>query len=211
MSGKKSWILFIASCLATVLAGWWAMRLVQTSECVHFNVNFPTQGNEKVLSREELGGPWTRLPAEKWTGYPPGGHLVWGREGEVRVDIGRQGFLKRILQPWDVTIGTHWLRNVGVAPRKIGLELDMCGMPVAWDTFEREWDKNRHASTREIPPGKTFNMDWHFRIPVERRNRNQVCQGGLKIFDAGTDRLLAFLPITLLNSRVQPSTSGAVN
>ena len=210
MPRRKPLIVFVVSCLITILAGWWVMRLLMSAEYVHFNANFPVNGKEQTLSLDQVGGPWTMLEEGEWKGYAPGGLMVWGREGEVKVDVGGQGILKRIVQPWDVTIATYWIRNVGLKPRKVRLDLDMCGMPVKWVTFEREWDPAGHRTTREIKPAKTYCMDWHIRVPEERRNQKQICRGGLKIFDADTGSQLTYLPITIENSRVdnQPGRGG---
>jgi len=201
MKKYSYWFLFVAALLSTVAAGRWAMGLILVSEYVHFSANFPTYEGAPVMALDDLGGPWTRLPDEEWPGYPPGGMMVWGREGAVVVDIGKQSFLKHAAQPWEITLATYWIRNVGTTPRKIRLDLDMCGAPLEWVTFEREWDQATQTTTRDIPPGTTFAMDWHIHVPENRRGLETICQGGLNIFDARTGRLLTHLPIEIINSK----------
>ena len=206
-NGKRirSWVLFAAGLAVTVLAGRWAQGLYSQSEFVHFCVNFPTVPGAETLTRDELGGPWARIPDDKWEGYPPGGLLAWGREGAIVVDLGRQGFVKRLIQPNDVTLSTHWLRNVGTRPYRIRLELDMCGMPLEWETFERHWDDQAKESSRDIHPRARFNMDWHITIPPELRDAELICDGGLRVIDAHADELLTFLPIRIIDSGKGPN------
>ncbi|HUT53428.1 MAG TPA: hypothetical protein VM658_08560 [bacterium] len=192
-------IIFAASGFFAIMAGRWALGLATTSEYVHFSVNFPAPSRD-VLGRVELGGPWTSIPDPEWTGYPAGGLLPWGREGAITVDLGQQGFLKKLVQPGDVTISTHWLRNVGRRPIRVRLELDACGLPVEWETFESSFDYKTHEFTRAIVPGRTATMDWHLQVQPPRRDQRMICDGGLKVMDADVGELLTFLPIRLINS-----------
>lgn len=198
----------VVFCVASIVAGRWAMSHIRHSEFVHFSVNFPANPDAPVISRQELGGPWALLPDDQWQGYPPGGILVWGREGAVEIDLGEQGVLKRLLQPDLIAMGSHWIRNVGKTPRRIKMKLDMCGMDVKWETFEKDWDRNEKASTREIPPGKTFNMDWHVHVDPEARERYEMCNGSLELRDADTGEVLTTLPIRLINSRAPGHDKG---
>jgi len=186
---------------ATILAGRWAVSLFRASEFVHFSVNFPTGPGAAVLPRATVGGPWSRIPDEEWDGYPAGGLVAWGTEGAIRVDLGKAGLLKRMLQPWVVSLSSHWIRNVGQLERRIRLELDACGLPVRWETFEAAWDPASHATTRAIPPGGTFSMDWVLDVPPARRASPILCVGALRVFDAETGALLTELPLTLVNDR----------
>jgi hypothetical protein len=195
--------LFTVGLLLTIIAGRWAMGLFTQSEFVHFSVNFPTEPGTEQASRHDVGGPWSMLSDDEWSGYPRGGLIAWGREGSINIDLGGQGILKRLIQPDDVTLSTHWLRNVGIRPYRIKLDIDMCAMPVEWETFETHWDQETRSSTREVRPGKLFNMDWRLTVPRDRRERSVVCDGGVRVMDADTEKLLTFLPIKIINSRFQ--------
>ena len=155
------------------------------------------------MSRDKLGGPWSRIAEEQWSCCPVGGVLTWGTEGKVVVDVGNQGWLKQTLQPDFVSISTHWIRNVGQQPYQIRLDMDLCGMDLEWETFEANWDQATKTSTRFIQPGEVFNMDWYFHIPVEYRDRSTICEGKLAIFDAQSQDLLTELPINIINSSIQ--------
>jgi hypothetical protein len=198
---RSAGILFLAATAITILAGRWAEGLFTVSEFVHFSVNFPTVQGKETAARERIGGPWAMIPESEWRGYPAGGILAWGREGEIRVDMGKQAWIKRLVQPRDLTLSTHWLRNVGTRPYRIQLEIDMCGLPLAWETFERHWNPQTHSALRMLEPGQLFNMDWHLTIPPERFHQPLICAGSLRVRDAENQELLTLLPITIVNSR----------
>jgi hypothetical protein len=201
MARRQLWFLGIAGFLFAILFGRWAQSLFTQAELVHFSVNFPSDGRAETMSCCDLGGPWARDRDPDWSDYPAGGLLAYGEEGALVVDVGKQGVLKRMLQPNLLSISTHWLRNVGTQPYQIRLEMDMCGLDLEWVTFERDWDPLTKTSTRMIDPGDTFNMDWYFKIPPELRQRAIVCEGQLRVSDAQTETLLTALPIKILNSR----------
>jgi hypothetical protein len=183
--------------------GRWAQSLFTVSELVHFSVNYPSDGRAETMSCCDLGGPWARDRDPNWNEYAAGGLLTWGEEGGIVVDVGRQGLLKRTLQPGFLSLSTHWLRNVGTQPYQIRLDMELCGMELEWETFERDWDPVTRTSTRLIEPGDTFNMDWYFHVPPELRSQGVVCEGELDVYDAQTEALLTALPITIINSRAQ--------
>lgn len=201
MAKAWTWVLALGGALSAVLFGRWAQSLFTVSELVHFSVNFPSDGRAETMSCCDLGGPWARDRDPDWNAYAAGGVLTWGEEGGIVVDVGRQGLLKRTLQPNLLSLSTHWLRNVGTQPYHIRLDMDLCGMDLEWETFERDWDPATQTSTRAIEPGDTFNMDWYFRVSPEDRDRSVVCAGQLRVYDADTQSLLTELPIQIINSR----------
>jgi hypothetical protein len=185
-----------------ILVGRWSQALFSVSESVHFSVNFPTNPAVGAPTQDytKLGGSWARIPAEDWTGYPAGGLVAYGMEGEILVDVGKEGLLKRTFQPLTVNLSSHWLRNVGTQPYRIRLDMNLCKIKLDWETHEAGWDPVNKVSTREIEPGKVFNMDWYFNIPPEKMNQKTICNGKLSVYDAQTSSLLTELPITIINS-----------
>ena len=201
MKNIKLWSLGLVGLLFAVGFGRWAQSLFVVSELVHFSVNFPSDGRAETMSCCDIGGPWAREHEADWNDYPAGGVLAYGDEGALVMDIGREGWIKRALQPYFISISSHWLRNVGTQPYRIQLEMEMCGMDLEWLTFESAWDPVTHTSTRSIEPGKSFNMDWFFTIPPELRHQPVVCEGELRIVDADSKLLLTEMPIKILDSR----------
>lgn len=200
MKNVKLWSLGLVGLVFAIGFGRWSQSLFVVSELVHFSVNFPSEGRAQTMSCCDVGGPWAREHEPTWNEYPAGGVLAYGDEGALVMDVGREGWIKRTLQPSFISISSHWLRNVGTQPYRIRLEMDMCGMDLEWLTFESAWDETTHTSMRAIEPGKTFNMDWFFTIPPELRHRPVVCEGELRIVDADSDKLLTDLPIKILDS-----------
>jgi len=200
------WFLGLFGLLFAIAIGLWSKNLFTQSESVHFSVNFPTSTGEadaKTMNCCDFGGPWASIPEKDWKGYPAGGVLVWGTEGTILLDVGREGFLKRTIQPGFINLSTHWLRNVGIQPYYIRLDMDLCGIDLHWETFESAWDPTTQSTTRAINPGEVYNMDWYFHIPPEMLNQAVVCEGQLKVFDAQAGDSLTELPIVILNSRSQ--------
>lgn len=198
--------LMLSGFIFAVVFGMWAKSLFTISESVHFSVNFPAgEGVDvsEVMNCCDLGGPWAGLSSDQWYKYPSGGVLVWGREGSVILDVGREGFLKRALQPGYINLSSHWIRNVGVKPYQIQLDMQLCDMELDWETHEASWDPVGKVSTRQIEPGEVFNMDWYFWIPAELLKRSVVCEGTLEVLDAQTQASLSLLPITIINSRAE--------
>lgn len=207
MKNVWSWMLAVIGLAFAATIGLWSQSLFTQSESIHFSVNYPAGlvvGEDGIMDCCDLGGPWARVKQdEDWAGYPSGGVLVWGTEGCIVLDVGKEGLLKRTLQPGLINLSTHWLRNVGTKPYQIRLDMDMCGMELEWETHEAAWDAETRTSTRKIEPGKVFNMDWYLHIPPELFDQAVVCEGQLAVFDAETDLQLTMLPIKIINSRTQ--------
>jgi hypothetical protein len=201
MKKTIKWALALLGLAFAVGFGMWAQSLFVRSELVHFSVNFPSDGRAETMSCCDLGGPWARDRDPEWNDYAAGGVLAYGEEGAVVIDVGRQGLLKRFVQPNYISISTHWLRNVGTQPYQIRLSMDMCGWDLKWLTFERDWDQEAKVSTRFIEPGDGYNMDWFFTIPAEQRDQTTICEGQLGVYNAETDDLLTELPIKIVNSK----------
>jgi hypothetical protein len=181
--------------------GLWAQSLFTVSELIHFSVNFPSDGRAETMACCELGGPWARERDPQWNDYAAGGLLAYGEEGALVIDVGRQGMLKRFLQPNRISISSHWIRNVGTQPYRIRLDMNLCDMELEWVTFERDWDPATKTSTRNIEPGDGYNMDWFFNIPLEARAQSTICEGHLDVYDADTEALLTEMPIQIINSQ----------
>lgn len=206
MKKLTGWGLALAGFLFATGFGIWAQTLFTQAESIHFSVNFPSETGEsgaKTMACCDLGGPWAQIPEEEWEGYPAGGILVWGEDGCIVLDVGRTGALKRAVQPGFINLSTHWLRNVGLEPYQIRLDMNLCGFEMEWETHEVSWDPLMKTSTRMIEPGEVFNMDWYFHIPPEDFDQPIVCQGALEVFDAKNGASLSKLPINIVNSRAQ--------
>ena len=103
-------------------------------------MNFPSgveaAQSGKVVDCCDLGSPWERLYGPKWNTYPAGGVLVWGTEGQIILDVGKEGWIKRLLQPDFINLSSHWVRNVGVKSYKIRMDMQLCDFDLHWETPE---------------------------------------------------------------------------
>jgi hypothetical protein len=200
MKNVRPWSLALLAFVFAMGFGRWAQSLFTKSELMHFSVNFPSEGRAETMSCCNVGGPWARTYGDDWNDYPAGGLLAYGEEGALVVDVGQQGLLKRTLQPNLISISSHWLRNVGIQPYHIRLEMDMCDLEMRWVTFERDWDPVTRTSTRAVAPGDNYNMDWLFTIPSEQHNQSLICAGELRVIDADSGDVLTDLPVKIVNS-----------
>lgn len=220
-----------AGFLFAIFFGLWARSLTTLSESVHFSVNFPVSagtsspGESSSSGAEEdchdAGSPQQGLasaggeqnnPASGGEQENPVSNVRWGKpsaggirgktEGYVLIDLGQESWLKLLIQPRYISLGTHRLRNVGTKPYKIRLEMNLCDLEPEWETSEAAWDQATHASTRYIYPGASFNMGWYVDIPPEVMQQAVICRGNLKVLDAEAGNILTVLPINIFNSRI---------
>ncbi len=229
---KKIAILFslgAAGFLFAIFFGLWAKSLTTISESVHFSVNFPASagnfspGESSSFGAAEdchdAGSPQglasasgeQNNPASSAEQKKPASNVAWnnssvggimGTEGYLRIDLGQENWLKRLIQPRFVNLSTHRLRNVGTRPYKVRLEMNLCDLEPEWETPEAAWDQATQSTTRYINPGAAFNMDWYLNIPPEVMQQAVICRGHLKVLDAEAGDLLTVLPINIFNSRV---------
>jgi len=202
---RKKIIIGLSACIIALILGRWAIGLAHVSELVHFSINFPVGTGHETMPRSDLGGPWTMLDDGEWQGYPEGGLIVWGREEKIVVDLGRQSFIKRMVQPNYISVSSHWVRNVGTRPYTVRVESDLCGLDYKYESFESSWNNDTATLDRPIPPGETFNLDWYIRIPEERRSDEIICSGEIRIVNAETDDVLTRLPLSIVNTEAGES------
>lgn len=181
------------------------------SEIVHFWVAAPAGYVARPLTfyaRECPGdcGKCDRAKARteaKAASTPPvaGGQRVMVMP--VNIDLDRRGFLKRWLQPKVEAISTHWIYNVGEKPVRIRMELVRVGIPVKWEVNANfPYDQRSHTFLRPLAPGASIpnlGIDWTFQIPPDALEGppRMVYEGGLKLTDADTGKMLTFIPIKI--------------
>ena len=130
----------------------------------------------------------------------------------IRVDVAKQGVLKRIFCPWIDGLSTHWLLNIDSKPHRIGMRLENTTFPVEWHVNAGiPWDPESRTFAKALQPGERvpeLAIDWMFNFPVEVRDKPVWYQGGLSVFDADSGEVLTFIPITFLNSGATHEDSG---
>lgn len=126
------------------------------------------------------------------------------------VDVADLGLFKKILNPWTIHIRADSLTNEGKDPLKLRFSLVDNPLPVTWDSRQLAWNGETNTLARPFQPRESmkYALSLYFHIPPEYRQQPVIYNGGLKINDADTGRLLAFVPIKITNSK--PSTGGVL-
>jgi hypothetical protein len=162
--------------------------LLDKSEIVHFWAAVPAGQIDKPTTLRRAGPPIRLKP--------------------IRIDLDRRGLLKRWMQPDVEAISTHWIVNVGRTPVRVRLELVDGPVPVAWEVNANfGYDPRTHTFMEPLMPGQSIPnlaIDWVFEIPPTGAGASPsqhcprvVYDGGLRLVDADSGRLLTFIPIVI--------------
>jgi len=191
--GPLSAVAFLAVAIATVAAGFYAARVLNRTELVHFWVPVPAGRVERPRMVCCESGPRAFVKP-------------------IRVDVSKQGILKRAFCPWIEGLSTHWILNADSKPHRIGMRLENTTFPVEWHVSAGiPWDPESRTFSKAIQPGERvpeLAIDWMFNFPVEVRDKPVWYQGGLSVFDVDSGEVLTFIPITFLNSGATHEDSG---
>lgn len=186
-------VAFLTVAIATIAAGFYAGRVLNPTELVHFWVPVPAGRVERPRMVGREGGPRAFVKP-------------------IRVDVSKQGVFKRVVTPWTVGLSTHWLLNLDSKPHRIGLRLENTTFPVEWKVNAGiPWDPKSRTFSEALPPGgrvPKLAIDWMFNIPVEIRDKRVWYDGGLSVFDADSGEVLTFIPITFLNGGGTHESTG---
>jgi hypothetical protein len=186
-------IAFLTVAIATIAAGFYAARVLNPTELVHFWVPVPAGRVERPRMVGCEGGPSALVKP-------------------VVIDVSRQGILKRAVTPWIVGLSTHWILNTDSKPHRIGLRLDETTYPVEWHVGAGiPWDPESRTFSKALQPGERvpeLGIDWFFNIPPEVRHEPVWYKGGLSVFDADSGELLTYIPITFLNGGAAREAQG---
>jgi len=184
---------FLAVATATVAMGFYAGTVLNPTELVHFSVPVPAGR----ITRPQMVGP-------------AGGRRSFIKP--IKVDVCEQGCLKRLFCPWIVGLSTHWISNIGSKPHRIGMRLENTTFPVEWKVNARiPWDAESRTFAVALGPGESvpeLAIDWMFNIPVEFRDKPIWYEGGLSVFDADSQEILTFIPISFINSGAAHADPG---
>ncbi len=123
------------------------------------------------------------------------------------IDVAKFGRLKRALQPWTFRIYAS-VKNKTKEPRRVGVVLEDCPLPVRWHVTDYTWDETVRAIREPLPPGKGFGVYLFADVPEEMRRRPVICDGRLQALDAETGAVLAALPLRIVNSAAGAGAGG---
>ena len=168
--------LFVLGSGLALLAGFYA-RVYTATEFPHFNLSFPGR-----------------------KGIPVGGVGARGREGRLVVDIAGMSTLKKLLQPGDLAISTHWLKNEDERSHRLWVELEKPPFEVSFSSLDKDFDEETGFFKRRVKPGEMVMLDFQVKIPPKLRFFKPVIyEGSLIVKDADSGRELVRFPIKILN------------
>lgn len=127
----------------------------------------------------------------------------------VLVDVAWFGGPKKAFQSGNLRIYAS-MKNNTQAPRRFGLSLEGCGLPITWHVNDYTWDEDATAVREPIPPGKKFGAYIFASVPDDRYGNPLICEGRLRAFDPDTGAELAAVPVKIINSAAGPVHEGHV-
>jgi hypothetical protein len=175
--------LFVAAMSAAFALG--AFRgTMADAESVHYSLNFPAVGTAA------------------------GGEGAMGTSGRVIVDLANTGFIKQVLQPNEINLSSHWVKNVGDRPRRIRLEAEGVTYPLRWDSMERTWDGRTRTIGRALAPGESVTVDWYLTLPRPVPT-GVLVDSHIIVIDADTGERLTEMPIHIVNGAAAAAAARA--
>jgi hypothetical protein len=176
-------LLFVAAMAAAFSLG--ALRTTMgDAESVHYSLNFPARG------------------------YAAGGEGAMGKSGHVIVNLGNTGFIKQLLQPNEVNLSSHWVKNVGETTRRIRLEAEGVQYPLKWGSIDKSWDERTLTLQRPLKPGESVTVDWDLTLPRPLPDEDIIVDARIVVYDADTGDRLTAMPIRIVNSAAAAVKAG---
>jgi hypothetical protein len=124
------------------------------------------------------------------------------------VDLANTGLIKRMLQPNEVNLSSHWVKNVGDITRRIRLEAEGVAYPLRWDSMERTWDSRTRTLGRPLKPGEYVTVDWTLTLPRPLPT-GTIVDSHIVVFDADTGERLTEMPIHVVNGAAAAAAARA--
>ncbi len=184
MRGRKATYLLLFVAAMAFAFGLGAYRnTMGDAESVHYSLNFPARG------------------------YAAGGEGAMGKSGHVIVNLGNTGIIKRLLQPNEVNLSSHWVKNVGDTPRRIRLAAEGVQYPLQWSSIDRSFDPRTLVVGRTLPPGDAVTIDWELTLP-RPLPEGLIVDSRIVVYDADTGERLTAMPIRIVNGNAAATAAG---
>jgi hypothetical protein len=178
----KNLLLFV--CAMAVAFGLGAYRnTMGDAESVHYSLNFPARG------------------------FAAGGEGAMGKSGHVIVNLGNTGLIKRLLQPNEVNLSSHWVKNIGSASRRIRLEAEGVQYPLKWSSIDKSFDEATRTIERPLQPGEAVTVDWELTLP-RPLPEGLIVDSRIVVYDADTGDRLTAMPIRIVNGAAAAVAAG---
>lgn len=121
-------------------------------------------------------------------------------------DIANQGIPKRLVQPGKISIatghGASGVINKGKEPVAVQVKVEGFSGNVQITSTDSYFEKQTGKFTKPIQPGKELSLSVILDIPRNELNNKSVSSGNIQFTDYNTDKLLATLPVKIVNSNV---------
>jgi len=121
-------------------------------------------------------------------------------------DIAKQGIPKRLVQPGKISIatghGASGVINKGKEPVAVQVKTEGFSGNVQITSTDPSFVKQTGKFTKPIQPGKDLSLSVILDIPRNELNNNSVSNGNIQFTDYNTGKLLATLPVKIVNSNV---------
>ena len=185
MRGRRAryLLLFLAAMAAAFSLGAYR-NTMGDAESVHYSLNFPARG------------------------FAAGGEGAMGKSGHVIVNLANTGFIKQFLQPNEVNLSSHWVKNVGDKSRRIRLEAEGVQYPLKWDSIDKYWDERTRTIQRPLAPGESVTVDWELTLPRPLPDTDLIVDARIVVYDADTGDRLTAMPIRIVNSAAAAAKAG---
>lgn len=121
-------------------------------------------------------------------------------------DIANEGIPKRLVQPGKISIatghGASGVINKGKEPVAVQVKAEGFSGNVQITSTDPSFVKQTGKFTNPIQPGKDLSLSIILDIPRSELNNKSVNNGNIQFTDYNTGKLLATLPVKVINSNV---------
>jgi hypothetical protein len=185
MKGRRGrYLLVFALGLVAAFALGFFRSTMGDAESVHYSLNFPARG------------------------FAAGGEGATGRSGHVIVNLANTGFIKALIQPNEVNLSSHWVKNVGEKTRRIRLEAEGVQYPLKWTSIDKSFDERTLTVQRPLKPGESVTVDWDLTLPRPLPEADIIVDARIVVYDADTGERLTAMPIRIVNSAAAAVQAG---
>lgn len=123
----------------------------------------------------------------------------------ITFDVAKEGLPKKIAQPGKISISTgHGAGIKNDTKEEIALQVKAEGFP--YDVQVTSTDTSFNAETGEfskaLKPGSAANLSLILDIPRNKLSHNKINTGNLKFTDGKSGKVIAQIPVNIINSSV---------
>lgn len=132
-------------------------------------------------------------------------NLVDKNTKSVIFDIAEEGIPKRLVQPGKISISTGsgaGIVNNGKEPVLVQVKAEGFTGDVQIDSSDSSFEEQTGKFVKPLQPGQGLNLGIVLDIPRHNINESLVSNGNIEFTDSKSGKLLAKLPVKVINSSV---------